>query len=120
MQSTLHPAPDLLMAPSAITAAPAGTRRVTFEAGFEAELRRLDELGRELEAWEEENMLSALGAAALGEYELAAAFLEAVRRPSPSPSSSPRNFRRLPMSVPTLRRRFERLADRRGAAVPRS
>ncbi len=89
-------------------AAPGATQRADFEHRFEAELRRLDAAGRELDAWEEENLLSALGAAGIGEYELACAFVEAVRRPPSLPPQVRRDFRRLPMSVATVRRRFER------------
>jgi hypothetical protein len=80
--------------------------KARFQGRFAAELRRLAGLGRELDAWEEENMLSALGAAALAEYELAIAFVDAIAHP-PSPPPT-RDFRRLPMSVANLNRRFER------------
>ncbi len=73
-----------------------------------AALERLAGRGAALDPWEEENMLSALGAATLAEYELAAAFVEALAHP-PARAASTRNFRRPPLSVAALRHRFERI-----------
>ncbi|SKA34036.1 hypothetical protein SAMN02745126_05460 [Enhydrobacter aerosaccus] len=102
-----HTIEDILK-DSASSPAEGTGQRAAFEARFEGELRRLDGTGRELDAWEEENLLSSLGAACIGEFELASAFVAAVQRP-PSRPLPPRDFRRLPISIATLRRRFERL-----------
>jgi len=88
--------------------APRAGGRLRFELRFEAALDRLDAAGREPDLWEEETLLSALGAAGLGEYELAEGLVDTATGPR-SPAARPREFRRLPMSVATLRRRYERL-----------
>lgn len=82
-------------------------QKVVFEDRFEAELERLGSMGRAIDFWEEENLLSALGAAVVEEFELACAFIDANRRP-PSPLP-PRPVRRPPMSTSTLRWRLEHL-----------
>ncbi|MEI9900216.1 MAG: hypothetical protein WDN31_08905 [Hyphomicrobium sp.] len=79
-----------------------------FTARFESELRRLDESGQALTFWQEESLLGALGAARLGEYELACGMIREAERPPPA-SVDQRAFRRQPMPLATLRRRFERL-----------
>jgi hypothetical protein len=89
-------------------AAPSPDLRAAFADRFEAELGRLARANNELDVWQEENLLSALGAAGMEEFELACAFVEAVQRP-PSPPLPARHYRRPPMSVATLRRRFERM-----------
>lgn len=80
-----------------------------FCARFEAELRRLDECGRALTSWEEESLLGALGAATLGEHELACGMINEAKRPPPGPADRQREFHRQPLPLATLRRRFERL-----------
>lgn len=80
-----------------------------FVAGFECELRRLDESGQALTSWQEESLLGALGAASLGEHELACGMLLQARRARPGTAPHQREFRREPMPLATLRRRFERL-----------
>jgi hypothetical protein len=80
-----------------------------FMARFESELQRLREADRELTSWEEENLLGALGAASLGEHDLACGMIEASKRPPPASSAHQREFRRQPLPLATLRRRFERL-----------
>ena len=86
---------------------PSGVDQKVFEDRFEAELERSSRHGRAIDFWQEENLLSALGAAAVEEFELACAFIDANRRP---PSRlPPRPVRRRPMSTATLRWRFERL-----------
>ena len=87
-------------------------QKKVFEDRFEAELERLGSerlgsQGRAIDFWQEENLLSALGAAAVEEFELACAFIDANRRP-PSPLP-PRPVRRPPMSTSTLRWRVEHL-----------
>ena len=82
-------------------------QKAVFEGRFEAELERLGHTGRAIDFWQEENLLSALGAAAVEEFELACAFIDANRRP-PSPLP-PRPIRRPPMSTSTLRWRLEHL-----------
>lgn len=82
-------------------------QREVFEGRFEGELERLGSTGRTIDFWQEENLLSALGAAAVEEFELACAFIDANRRP-PS-HRPPRPVRRPPMSTATLRWRFKRL-----------
>ena len=73
--------------------------RATFVACFAGELARLERTKRGVECREAERLLSALGAAAVREWELALAFL-AARPPS-------RLVRPATLPVATLRRRFE-------------
>ena len=73
--------------------------RHRFVACFAAELARLEKSERRVECWEAERLLSALGAAAVREWELALAFLAA--RPAY------RLVRPAPLALATLRRRFE-------------
>jgi hypothetical protein len=94
--------------PNASGAGSGPEARARFEDRLTAALQRLAERGGALDPWEEENMLSALGAASLAEYELAAAFVEAADHP-PARAASTRSMRRSPLSVATLRRRFERI-----------
>ena len=77
-----------------------------FVARFEGELQRLADEGRALTPWQEENLLGALGAANLGEHDLACGMIEAAKRAPPAPRGA---FRHQPMSLATLRRRFQRL-----------
>ncbi len=98
---------EQLLKGTAPAAAPGSGQRTAFEDRFEAELVRLVGAGGEIGIWEEESLLSALGAAGIGEFELACAFLDAVHQP-PSPPPR-RDFRRLPIPVPILRQRFDRL-----------
>jgi|SRR5471030_112028 hypothetical protein len=88
---------------------PRAGEKSRFVARFEDELHRLNDAGHALSAWEEENLLGAIGAARLGEHDLACGMIEAAKQP---PSASPtreREFRREPMPLATLRRRFERV-----------
>jgi hypothetical protein len=86
----------------------AGTpRQAAFEDRFERELIRLGRRGREPEVWEAEGLLSALGAAAMKEFELACALIDAARTPPSAPSrQAPR---RQAMSIAALRRCFGRV-----------
>ncbi len=72
--------------------------RTDFEARFAAELRRLERNGASVRAAGGDSLLSALGAAQVGEWELALAFLDAGSRSS--------GARRPPLSLGTLRQRF--------------
>jgi len=82
--------------------------RSRFEHCLTSALQRFAERGDALDPWEEENMLSALGAASLAEYELAVAFVEAADHP-PARAAAARGTRRSPLSVAALQRRFERI-----------
>lgn len=83
--------------------------KVRFTVLFEAEMLRLDTMRRELMPAEEENLLSALGAAGVGEYELASAFVEAAAQaPVHVSRTRPVARTRLPPSLAVLRKRFER------------
>ena len=73
--------------------------RARFVACFAAELARMEKANRRVECWEAERLLSALGSAAVREWELALAFLAA--RPTY------RLVRPAPLPLATLRRRFE-------------
>jgi hypothetical protein len=98
---------QLLKGTSPPAASPRENQKAAFELRFKAELTRLADSGRDPDAWEEENLLSALGAAGVKEFELACAFLEAVHQPS---SPQPRRAsRRSPTSTDVLRRHFERM-----------
>ncbi|MBS0519954.1 MAG: hypothetical protein JSR90_14775 [Proteobacteria bacterium] len=92
--------------------------RAVFAHRFEAELQRLEEIGPTLDVREGETLLSALGAALLGEYELASAFLR-MARAAPSASQPARNVGRRQMPVATLRWRFEHLSGF-SAPMPRA
>ena len=82
--------------------------RDDFLARYETALDRLERAGAPLRPWEQDNLLSALGAASVQEYELAVAFVVAVGEQSPVPSR--RHFRRhQPLPIASLRQRFERL-----------
>jgi hypothetical protein len=80
-----------------------------FAARFESELRRLDEAGRALTVWEEENLLGALGAASLGEHELACGMINEAKQPPRGRAARQREIRRQPLPVAALRRRFKSL-----------
>jgi hypothetical protein len=83
--------------------------KVRFAALFEAELLRLDTMRRELTQIEEENLLSALGAAGIGEYELASAFVEAATQAPVRVCPTRRTAHMRPsLSIAHLRKRFER------------
>ncbi|MBS0221098.1 MAG: hypothetical protein JSR91_10180 [Proteobacteria bacterium] len=98
---------QLLKGTSAPASVPHGEQKAAFELRFKAELTRLADSGRGPDAWEEENLLSALGAAGVKEFELACAFLEAVHRPS-SPQLR-RASRRFPASTDMLWQHFKRV-----------
>lgn len=82
-------------------------RREHFHLHFETELDRLQRRGRALEPREEEALLSALGAAAVHEYELASALVNDLRRRAPQPDR--RDGRRVITPIATLRRRLAHL-----------
>jgi hypothetical protein len=91
---------------------PPASQRARFEQRFACELQRLGKRDVDtLDAWQEENLLSALGAATFGEYELACGLVETAFHPSKNVGrrAAPRDHRRTPLSVGALRRRFERL-----------
>ena len=73
--------------------------RADFAARFAAELQRLEKGGATIRATEADGLLSALGAAQVGQWDLALAFLDAARR-------SPAGARRPAPSLGTLRQRF--------------
>jgi hypothetical protein len=107
MQADTRETFDQILKAAGPLAAPNSDLKAAFADRFEAELVRLASTEHELDVWQEENLLSALGAAGMEELELACAFVEVIQRP---PSTLPsRDSRRPPMSVATLRRRFERL-----------
>lgn len=89
------------------TAAPDVPGAEGFADRFERELARFERMDREPEAWEAESLLSALGAAAVGEFELACAFIDTVRRPRDA--TAQRNARGSTYSIAALRRRFKRV-----------
>jgi hypothetical protein len=90
-----------------LQAAVGNDQRDDFLARFETALGRLEKAGGPLRPWEQDNLLSALGAASVQEYELAIAFVVATGEQSPMPAA--RHFRREPLALASLRRRFERL-----------
>ena len=73
--------------------------RADFAARFTSELERLEQGGATIRATEADGLLSALGAAQVGQWDLALAFLDAARR-------SPAGARRPAPSPGTLRQRF--------------
>ena len=85
-------------------------RKAAFTDRFVHELARLERMDREPETWEAESLLSALGAAAVEEFELACAFIDTVR--SPRDATARRSARGPTYSIAALRRRFERVCER--------
>ncbi|HTR87470.1 MAG TPA: hypothetical protein VMI56_23505 [Reyranella sp.] len=84
--------------------------RKRFEDSFEAALQQMERSGRGLDPWQEENLLSALGAAAMRSWALAAAFVAtATTRPPGRRPTKTHNSRRVPLPLSTLRRRFEQI-----------
>jgi hypothetical protein len=84
-------------------------RKDRFVARFESELQRLDDADHTLTLWEEENLMGALGAASLGEHDLACGMIEVSKRPPRASSPPQRAFHRQPLSLGALRRRFGQL-----------
>jgi hypothetical protein len=91
--------------------AAAARARSRFQERLTEVLGRLAERGTALAPWEEEDMLGALGAASLSEYELAAAFVEAADQPAARPAPA-RNVRRPALTAVALQRRFENVLGR--------
>jgi len=84
--------------------------RKHFEDSFEAALERFERSGRAVDFWQEENLLSALGAAAMRSWALAAAFVKtALTKPTASRPAVNRGTRRTPLPLPVLRLRFEQI-----------
>jgi hypothetical protein len=83
--------------------------RAEFETGFAAALHRLEETRRDPGGREAESLLSALGAAAVEQWELALAFLAAAARAA----SDGRSVRRAIVPLATLRRRFRAVVRQR-------
>ena len=94
---------------SRLQAAVGQDRRGEFFDRFEAALSRFERSEMPLRPWEQENLVSALGAASVQEYELALAFVAAAAERPTVPAA--RHFRRQPLPIATLRRRFERLRE---------
>jgi hypothetical protein len=84
---------------------PPAASRAEFTAAFAAALRRFELAGANAGGRQAESLLSALGAAAFEQWELALAFVAASMREPPMAVPERRNAR---ASVPlaTLRRRF--------------
>jgi len=102
MKAALQAIKKILAAP-----APGAEGKAVFADRFERELARFERMDRDPEAWEAESLLSALGAAAVEEFELACAFVDTVRSPRATPAR--RNARGPTYSIAALRRRFERV-----------
>src|ERR1700744_16881 len=84
--------------------------RKHFEDSFEAALQRFEGTGDAVDLSMEENLLSALGAAAMRSWALAAAFVR--RHPVKPVNNRPivkRGARRTPLTPSMLRRRFEQI-----------
>jgi hypothetical protein len=79
----------------------AAASRAEFEASFGAAMRRLEASGDGAGGRQAESLLSALGAAAVEQWELALAFVAASRR-----AESDRRNSRASVPIATLRRRF--------------
>ena len=77
--------------------------RAEFSARFAAALQRL-ERSRAASASEIDNLMSALGAARVQQWELALALLDAGHRPPPQARRVP--LSPVPLSIGTLRQRF--------------
>jgi hypothetical protein len=105
MQAALQAIKKILAAPAPDV--PGADGKAAFADRFERELARFERMDRDPEAWEAESLLSALGAAAVEEFELACAFVDTVR--SPRATTARRNARGPTYSIAALRRRFERM-----------
>ena len=79
----------------------AAASRAAFAAGFAAALQRLEQAGDDADARRAESLLSALGAAAVEQWELALAFVAASMRAVPDRRSA-----RASVPLATLRNRF--------------
>ena len=91
--------------------------RAEFAAGFAAALRRLEASGEDSDGRRAESLQSALGAAAVEQWELALAFVTASMRAVPDPRSG----RRAIVPLATLRRRFGTVIQQgKGAVTPRA
>jgi len=83
--------------------APAASR-AEFTAGFAAALQQFEAAGDDAAGRRAESLLSALGAAAVEQWELALAFVAAAIRVTPM--AAPRRSARANASLATLRGRF--------------
>ncbi len=111
MFSVFQAGPDETLADilGRLQAAVGQDRRDDFFNRFETTLARLEDAGGSLRPWEEENLLSALGAASIEEYELAIAFVAAAGERPEAPIE--RHSRRQALPIAGLRRRFDRLRN---------
>lgn len=107
MQVTALEAIAQLLSTDSAPELPAAEGKTVFADRFARELARLERLDREPEAWETESLLSALGAAAVEEFDLACAFIDAAH--DPPIAMARRDARRATPSVAVLRRRFEQM-----------
>ena len=104
MQVTALEAIAQLLSTTGAPVPPAGEGKAAFAERFARELARLEHMDREPGAWEAESLLSALGAAAVEEFELACAFIDAAH--NPPVAAARRDARRPTFSAAALRRRF--------------
>ena len=84
----------------------AAASRAEFTAGFAAALQRLEKAGDDADGRRAESLLSALGAAAIEQWELALAFVAASMRVTPMVAAPGRRSARAGVPLATLRGRF--------------
>jgi hypothetical protein len=89
MQVTALEAIAQLLSTDSAPDLPAAEGKTVFADRFARELARLESLDREPEPWETESLLSALGAAAVEEFELACAFIDAAHDPPAATARCP-------------------------------
>jgi hypothetical protein len=80
--------------------------RAEFAADFAAALQRLEASGGEANGRRVESLQSALGAAAVEQWELALAFVAASKRAAPMAAAPGHRSARASVPLATLRRRF--------------
>jgi hypothetical protein len=83
--------------------------RKCFEDGFATALGRLEQSGGDADPWQEDNLLSALGAAAMRSWALATAFVTTAAAKPIGRRGMTRSARRTPLPLSILRRRFEQI-----------
>lgn len=85
---------------------PTAASRAEFTAGFAAALQQLEAAGDDAAGRRAESLLSALGAAAIEQWELALAFVAAAMRVTPMAAAPGRRSARANVPLATLHGRF--------------
>ena len=97
---------------------PPAASRAEFTAGFAAALHQLEAAGDDAAGRRAESLLSALGAAAVEQWELALAFVAAAIRVTPVAAAPGRRNARANVPLATLRGRFAAIVRRHYFVTP--